>query len=563
MDAMVDRTAAQSFAPAPLAWARGAPVAFGLALIAVLAALQQFHLGVESDNLWLMQCADKMLDGRTAYRDFLENSPPFAILLYMPPVLLARLLGAAEETTIVVCGLLVGALALGLAWRLVAKAGAQNVFGGLTALGAAAAYALLPDFAFGQRDHLIFGLLGPFLLILALRALGAPVWRTGAVISGLLAALACAARPHYALALALPALAALARDGFKPLMRAPEWIAAALAAALFAALSLALFPHYVDTMLPIALDVYAPDRSSLPALILKPGVVAFAMIAAATFAQRPPDPARRAGAVFWLAALGALIAYFVQGKGFDYHLYVALALAGLGYVVRAQGEGFGLRQGLVAGGALVLMLASHVWRDEPDLRALMMLLALSALLAGFAHLAGSDPKIRASLAALAPAFAAAGLGLAALGFHYAWFATPMFEDEVRALGPHPKIASLTNVSALAHPLVSKVGGIWTLSVIAQMISYDADRVLALGQADDATRARLEADKRADRDRFFHDVAANPPDALLVSETWAAEHFQDDRLAPLLASYRRQDFQTVIRQGRPETFALYVREGDGG
>ena len=557
---MVDRTAAHSFGPAPLAWARGVLLTFGLALIGVLAALQQFHLGVESDNLWLMSCADKMLEGQTAYKDFLENSPPFAILLYMPPVLLARLFGAAEETTIVVYGLLVGALALGLAWRLIAKAGKQDVFGALTALGVAAAYALLPDFAFGQRDHLIFALLGPFLLILALRAAGALIWRFGAVAAGVLGALACAARPHYALALALPVLAALVRDGVKPTLRTPECIAATLAGALFAAASVALFPHYFTTMLPIALDVYAPDRSSALALILKPGVVAFAMIAAAAAAQRPSDAARRAGGVFWLAALGALIAYFVQGKGFDYHVYVAVALAGLSYAVRAQSEGFGWRGAMVAGGALALMLASQAWRDEPDLRTLMILLALSALLAGIARLARSDQPLRAALGALAPAFAAAGIGLATLGFHYAWFATPMFEDDVRALGPHPKIASLTNVSALAHPLVSKVGGVWTLSVIAQMISYDADRVLAAGHADAATRARLEADKLQDRDRFFHDIATDPPDALLVSETWASEHFQDDRLAPLLQTYRRQDAKTVTRQGRPETFALYVREG---
>jgi len=50
-----------------------------------------------------------------------------------------------------------------------------------------------------------------------------------------------------------------------------------------------------------------------------------------------------------------------------------------------------------------------------------------------------------------------------------------------------------------------------------MIDHDADRVLASGPVDDATRASLEADKRADRDRFFHDIAANPPDAPLVSE----------------------------------------------
>ena len=558
---MVDRIDTPRIGLTSFAWAHSAPWALGLALLAALAALWQFHLGVESDDLWLMLCAEKILDGQTAYRDFLENSPPFAILLYVPPVAFARMLGATHETMIVVYGLISGGLSLTLAARLVGESGAQRQFGWLTALAAAAAYLLLPDFAFGQRDHLIFALLGPFLVVLALRAIGAPVWRTGAILAGVFAALACAARPHYALALALPVVAALARDGVKPLLRAPELVAAALAAAVFAALSLAFFPDYFHAMLPIALDVYGPDRSSLLALVLKPGVAAFAMLSAGAAAQNPRPAAKRAGSVFLLAAFGAFAAYFVQGKGFDYHLYVAVAIAVVGYAVRAQGDGFGWRDAALAGGGFAVALASHIWRDVPDLQALTTLLALSGIFAALALVAPYGGPRRAFLKVCGPAFAAGGTGMALLGFHYAWFPTPMFEDEVRALGPHPKIASLSNVSALAHPLVSKVGGVWTLSVIAQMISYDADRVLALGHVDEATRVRLEADKRLDRDRFFHDVAANPPDALLVSETWAAGHFQDDRLAPLLALYRRQDAKTVIRQGRPETFALYVRKAE--
>ena len=558
---MVDRIDTPRIGETSFAWARSTPWWFGLALMAALAALQQFHLGVESDNLWLMLCAEKILDGQTAYRDFLENSPPFAILLYLPPVLLARFVGATHETMIVVYGLMFGGLSLGLAGRLVSEAGARRHFGGLTALAAGAAYLLLPDFAFGQRDHFIFALLGPILVVFALRAIGAPIWRTGAILAGVLAAFACAARPHYALALALPVAAVLARGGLKPLLRAPELVAAGMAATLLTALSLALFPDYFRVMLPIALDVYGPDRSSVLALVLKPGVAAVTMILAGAAAQNPPQAAKRAGSVFLLAAIGALAAYFVQGKGFDYHLYVAVALAVVGYAVRAQGEGFGRREATLAGAGFVVALVSHGWRDVPDLQALMTLLTLSAVFAALAFAAREGGRVRALVRVCGPIFVAGGAGLAVLGFHYAWFPTPMFEDEVRALGPHPKIASLSNVSALAHPLVSKVGGVWTLSVIAQMISYDADRVLALGYVDDATRARLEADKRQDRDRFFHDVAVNPPDALVVSETWAAEHFQDDRLEPLLALYRRQDAKTVIRQGRPETFALYVRKAE--
>jgi len=69
-----------------------------LGAITLAALLNQLHLGVGSDSLWLMICTERWLDGQTAYRDFLENSPPLAILIYVPPVALAKTLHVARAS---------------------------------------------------------------------------------------------------------------------------------------------------------------------------------------------------------------------------------------------------------------------------------------------------------------------------------------------------------------------------------------------------------------------------------------------------------------------------------
>ncbi|MGD0640384.1 MAG: hypothetical protein ABSC22_06520, partial [Roseiarcus sp.] len=156
----------------------------------------QFRLGVYAGPLWLTTCCERWLDGQTAYVDFLENSPPAAILRYLPPVAAAKWLAVAREPVFVIY---VFAIVAGCLWacaRLLSGPRFAGKIGAPTLVGAAAALLLAPDYAFGQRDHLALPLALPFLTVLALRAEGEVVSRAAAPAAGLV----CAVRPHYALA---------------------------------------------------------------------------------------------------------------------------------------------------------------------------------------------------------------------------------------------------------------------------------------------------------------------------------------------------------------------------
>ena len=82
---------------APIAAARIGVGPALVAAVALVAAFQQRRLGVYTDELWLMTLCSRLLEGARPYVDFFENSPPFAILLYFPPVLAARALGVSRE----------------------------------------------------------------------------------------------------------------------------------------------------------------------------------------------------------------------------------------------------------------------------------------------------------------------------------------------------------------------------------------------------------------------------------------------------------------------------------
>ena len=541
--------------------ARSATVAVGarklwLALGAMAAAAfaLQLRLGVYADPLWLMTCCARWLDGQTAYVDFLDNSPPAAILVYLPPVVVARWLGVAREPLFVVYVLLVVGGCLALCARVLAPAWKTGRIGAPTLLGAAAMLLLAPDYAFGQRDHLALALALPLIAALALRVEAIAVERWAAAAAGLAAALVCAIRPHYALAFA-PALAYVAwRRGVRAPFGWPELYAGAGGCALAAAASLVFFPRYFDAMLPIAAAAYAADNIGAAGLLLRPIAASWALLAAAVLARRVRAPADVFADVAALASVGAAAAYLIQLKGYAYHGHFAVALMFVAATVLAAADlrrpGLWIFAPLAYGAAT----ASELGCLGGPLR-IEAWEGLAAALAIWAVAAPARLRSRANPAAAAMACAA--LGLAAFAFHVEWPGEPPFVREARALGPHPKIALISDLGELAQPLVSRVDGRWTQRVISLLLTDHVDRRLERDLLAPDQRRRLEALKALDLEMFLSDMERGQPDAVVVEEAWAAKHFNDPRVGAFLSGYRRAASFPATRGG-DDPLGFYVR-----
>jgi signal transduction histidine kinase len=532
-----------------------------LGAIALAALLNQLHLGVSRDSLWLMICCERWLDGQTAYLDFLENSPPPAILIYLPPVALAKALHVAREPLFVVYVIAVVAGCLSLCAAALRKTKQIAAFNAPILIGAATTLLLIPDYSFGERDHIALALSLPFLTILALRAEGVATPRWPALLAGCAAALACAIRPHYGLAFAPAVLYVAYRRGLPALLGFLELYATVAAVAVIGLASVAFFPRYFDTMLPITMASYVADHAPFIDMLVKSVIASWAMLAAALLVWRTGGKNNAFADVAAIASAGAALAYFVQAKGHAYQGYFAAALMFIAVTFVAgrelQRPAFWLTAPIANIAIMALAIVDGRGAGGITDRVLEGVLATAVALAIYALVAPARHLSRRFMSTLASGLACGALGVMLFGFHIGW-RQPMFEPEARALGPHPKIALISDLSDLALPLISRVDGQWPHRVIELLLTSHCDTILERGVPDDDTRRRLEALKQLDVDMFLADVERTPPDAVIVEEGWAAKHFHDPKVTAWLAGYHRTVGVSFTRDDAPDPVAFYTR-----
>ncbi|HYZ34692.1 MAG TPA: hypothetical protein VE684_20710, partial [Crenalkalicoccus sp.] len=142
----------------------------------------------------------RWLGGEALYRDLVDVNPPLVFLLNLPAAAVGAALPGAEVPVLQACLLGWVALSVGLALRLLERAGPVEgaaLTAGLPALALAAGY------DFGQREHLMAVGALPYLVVAARRADGVPPGRAACLGTALLAGLGFALKPHF---LAIPAL---------------------------------------------------------------------------------------------------------------------------------------------------------------------------------------------------------------------------------------------------------------------------------------------------------------------------------------------------------------------
>ncbi len=530
----------------------------GLAVIAVAALVSQIRLGVSTDPLWLMLLCDRLLDGQIAYLDFLENSPPFAILIYMPPVLAARAFRVAREPMLLAYVFGLSGVSLGFCGWLLARAGRFADVGKAGALAATASLLLLPSYTFGQRDHIVLILALPWLTLMGPRGSGERPVGWAALIAGTAAGMTFAIRPHYALSFALVLTYVGWRRGFLRLLRYAEVDAAVVSALASVAVSAVFFPYYVTRMLPIVNDLYIPFRFPLDVLIAQPPVLAWALLFAALVIWREPLKKSHFAMCAVAASIGALCAHLLQGKGYPYQCYIAVALQFVAFSIASKSVTAKPIVMAAAAAVFALLWFAFLEPGHAYLRRPVEILALAILLC-LATLSGATMRIASGpirLGGAAIAFAALGMGYAS--FEFGW-RSPPFLEEVRQLGPKPKIAMIAAFGELAHPLLSRVDGEWSQSEVSLLLTDDVAWALKQRRPNEPDDRHLARYRTLEREIFLADVARTPPDAVIVNETWVAEtDFEDASVKRWLDGYQPTASATVSSGNRAWLVKLYTQ-----
>jgi len=293
----------------------------GLVLIWAAGYAQRY---LNHDAAWYLWMARALLGGARLYVDAVDSNPPLIVLLSVPPVWIARLLGVSATAAFDIYVFLVsiGSTAA-CAWAARRALGDLSVTG-RRMLATVALFCVLPFVKsdYGQREHFAVLLSLPFIIVSAGRAAGRSVPGRAAFAIGVLGGIGFAVKPHLLIAWVLVEIL-LAVLGERPRRWRPETLGVLVLLAAYGAVMVVAFPQYIP---------FAVKSRGIYAALLNPGLLALARlpeiqlcaVAAAALLLVRLDRAR-SGALLVLLTAGAgfLLGALVQGKGWDYHLYPA------------------------------------------------------------------------------------------------------------------------------------------------------------------------------------------------------------------------------------------------
>ena len=462
---------------------------------AVMTALSR----TDVDVAWLLTLGEKMLAGQRPYIDMFEANPPMSILLYLPAVLAGQALSVSPDTMVKVLVLAACAASLALCARIVAPLapGRANMW----KLAAAGAFVLtvLPTGVFAQREHIAVAAMLPFLAATVVRGEGPRSALWALVLAGIGCGLAMATKPHFALVAGGALLVTAWRmRSIRPLV-APEVWAASAVVGLYALVVVIFFPAFLS-FLPVIRATYLPVRQPLAMLLLWPPAVSWLILSAlAVLVARARPGAGWPAASLLAASAGGFASYLIQGKGWPYHSYPMLALAGL-----------------ALGAAAVL---------------------------GAPAIAAADETLGRRAARIGVICAGLVLAIGAAAASMRWFTLKgdyhALNAPVEAIAARPRLLAITADIAVGHPLTRELHGAWVGSVCSQWISAGALTLEHRGGLSPARRARLEGLMAFDRRLLTHDIVVGRPDVILISTNrdWVGWAMSDPALAAALNTYR--------------------------
>jgi hypothetical protein len=302
-----------------------------LVTIAAFGTYQALSLPANPDVASLLYTAGRVLDGERLYVDVAEPNPPLVVFLNVPVVAAARLLGISSLFVFPACVLALVACSLALCSRFrTPLPPAQR-----QAASLAAAYFLLIHVGgmFGQREHLLLILIFPYIKYLSSDCCHAGTPWLLAFCSGVMAGVGFSLKPFFLPSLVAIELYSARRWGLSYLKRS-QAVTIYLILIIYAISVIYFTPQYfafARAAYPIY-RAYQPYGQILPSTSWRAAYVMLAM-AWGMAVVRPRCAA-------WTDVLAILaffltLSVFVQGKGFLYHWYPPVAIAGVLYCVSA------------------------------------------------------------------------------------------------------------------------------------------------------------------------------------------------------------------------------------
>jgi hypothetical protein len=292
---------------------------------AAIGAAGVFRHPLHVDVGYLLDVAQRVLNGERLYVDILEPNPPLVVYLMAVPAGVAGLTGADPVALLRVAALAACVASPVASWWIGRRYLPPTVAAFTVAVATAATLVAEPG-EFAQRDGLMIVLLMPYVFAAGARRAARPIPRAVAIGGGVAAGLGIALKPYFLLALVAVELCVAAGAGARSLRRAEAMTAWGILV-LYVVFVFAIHREYfaVAALAAEHYRYFAPiARADLAAL----GIV-IALISAWGFVLAwAAQPSRPLAPVLFSVSLALVLSVVLQGKGFPYHwvpTYVATA----------------------------------------------------------------------------------------------------------------------------------------------------------------------------------------------------------------------------------------------
>ncbi|MES2218439.1 MAG: hypothetical protein V4501_08500 [Pseudomonadota bacterium] len=303
---------------------------FCVAMICLLAWYIHQQLFISWDISALLHATEKLLQGGNYIDDFFIPNTPMILYLYIPPVVLAKLLHSDVLMIFPLYIFSLVAISFLVCYRLITRIFLkedllqQYIFASVLAL----VFLIVPIYEFGQRDHLLVIMAMPYLLTMVCRLQAEPINRYLAIAIGIFAGFGIAIKPQF---LILPAVMETyylyAQRSWTAWIR-PEVFAMIAVQVLYLLLLLITRQDYVAVMIPYLVKYYY-GTSLIPwstFLLNDTLLFIYASLVFYIFLHKM-NQYKKLSAVLFVALLSFLSIYLLQGFVYFYHMVPALSLA--------------------------------------------------------------------------------------------------------------------------------------------------------------------------------------------------------------------------------------------
>lgn len=302
--------------------------------IALPSLMIQSQYLVNGNISWLLIAADRLLHGQSMSQNIYETNPPLSIIIYIPHVLAAKLMGVKLPVMSYYVTSFFIILSVITTYKITTYITHLSIIQRYTFVACyALCTTLITTVFFSDREHLILLGLAPFVLLQFLLLERVTIPKTLLYSVCFVGAFCVLIKPHYGLLPTVFLVTRLIKHRQINFFKAPDFQALSIMTLIYIGAVLTYFHDYVSIILPDVFALYAQSGADFFAILDASQIHMLAYITFFLFEVFREDLKKHQKSLvvfIYSCCILSLVPYYVQLKGYYNHLIPAYAFFMMG-----------------------------------------------------------------------------------------------------------------------------------------------------------------------------------------------------------------------------------------